>query len=70
MKNAEIIIDGYKLFRQDRLGKREGGVGVYIRVPFIGESFKRFIEYFYLVRVPSALPLVTNTTQEDKIIRD
>ena len=32
MKNAEINIEGYKLFRQDRLGMRGGGVGVYIRV--------------------------------------
>ena len=32
VKNAEINIEGYKLFRQDRLGMRGGGVGVYIRV--------------------------------------
>ena len=40
VKNAEINIEGYKLFRQDRLGMRGGGVGVYIRVPLKAKVLK------------------------------
>ena len=40
VKNAEINIEGYKLFRQDRQGMRGGGVGVYIRVPLKAKVLK------------------------------
>ena len=33
VKNAEMNIEGYKLFRQNRQGMHGGRVGVYIRVP-------------------------------------
>ena len=46
VKNAEINIEGYKLFRQDRQGIRGGGVdGVYIRVPLKAKVLKRHVEY-------------------------
>ena len=40
VKNAEINIEGYKLFGQDRLGMRGGGVGVYIRDPLKAKVLK------------------------------
>ena len=33
VKNAEVEIEGYKIFRLDRKGKRCGGVCAYIRTP-------------------------------------
>ena len=33
VKNAEVEIEGYKIFRLDRTGKRGGGVCAYIRTP-------------------------------------
>ena len=38
--NAEIGIDGYKLFRQDRLKKKGGGVCVYVRASFKTKALK------------------------------
>ena len=40
VKNAEMNIEGYKLFRQDRQGMRGGRVGFYIRVPLKAKVLK------------------------------
>ena len=40
VKNTEVEIEGYKIFRLDRLGKRGGGVCAYIRSPLRAHILK------------------------------
>ena len=42
VKNAEVEVQGYKIFRLDRMGKRGGGVCAYIRTPLKAHILKDF----------------------------